>query len=147
QALLEANDLSWSDGDALIRVRAAQSRNYVVDYLRLVRTGQGSSAVTLSSGGSGGGSGGGGGGAGGGGGGGGGGSGGGSGGSQSSSQMNLKLDNSVEFWQELQDQIEKLLTTAGRTSLAVNRTAGVIQITDRPSALRRVESYLEHLRG
>jgi MSHA type pilus biogenesis protein MshL len=139
QALLEANDLSWTDDQGLIRVRAAQSRNFVVDYLRLVRSGEGSSAVTLSSGGVGtGGTTGGGGATG----------GGGSGnGSQSSSQMNLKLDNQVEFWQELQDQIEKLLNPPGKTSLAINRTAGVIQVTDRPSALRRVETYLEHLRG
>ena len=151
QALLEANDLSWTDEDGLIRVRAAQSRNYVVDYLRLVRIGQGSSVVTLSSGGlstgGGGGGGAGGGGGGGGGGAGGGAAGGGAGGSLSSSEMNLKLENQVEFWKELQDQIEKLLTDQGRPSLAINRTAGVIQITDRPSALRRVESYLEQLRG
>jgi MSHA biogenesis protein MshL len=152
QALLEANDLSWSDEDGLIRVRAAQSRNYVVDYIRLVRSGQGSSAVTLSSGrfehgrrrwtkrrrrrrwrwrwGGGGGSG-----------------GGGQGGSISSSDMNLKLVNQVEFWQELQEQIEKIVTPTGKQTLAINRTAGVIQITDRPSALRRVDSYLDQLRS
>jgi len=27
-------------------------------------------------------------------------------------------------------------------SLAINKTAGIIQITDRPSALKRVQSYL-----
>ena len=49
QAMLEANDLVWSEDGGLIRVRAVESRNFVVDYLRLIRTGQGSSAVTLSS--------------------------------------------------------------------------------------------------
>src|SRR6266571_2349356 len=49
QAMLEANDLTWSEEQGLIRVRTVQSRNFVVDYLRLVRSGDGSSTVQLSS--------------------------------------------------------------------------------------------------
>src|SRR5204862_356081 len=83
QALLEAHDLGWTEEGGLIRVRTTSTRNFVIDYLRMTREGQGSSLVTLSSssttgGGSGGGTGGGTGG--GGGGGGGGGAGGGAGG-------------------------------------------------------------------
>src|SRR2546422_33979 len=36
QAMLEANDLTWSEDGGLIRVRAVESRNFVVDYLRLI---------------------------------------------------------------------------------------------------------------
>jgi MSHA type pilus biogenesis protein MshL len=158
QAMLEANDLSWTEEDGLIRVRTVQSRDFTVDYLRLVRNGQGSSAVTLSSssitsgGGSGGGSQGGGGQGGGGGAGGGGGGAGGGGaaggvGGQTGSQMNLKLDNAVEFWKELEEQLAKLLTARGKDTIAINRTAGIIQVTDRPSALKRVEDYLKQLSG
>ena len=155
RAFLEANDLSWSEERGLIRVRTVQSRNFVVDYLRLIRNGTGSSAITLSSSGiqTGGGSGGGGstgdGGSGGGvGGGGGGGAGGGGGiGGQTSSQMNLKLENDVKFWEELEVQIGKLITERGRPALAINKTAGLIQVTDRPSALKRVEDYLNQLTG
>jgi MSHA type pilus biogenesis protein MshL len=152
QALLEAHDVSWTEEDGLIRVRTAQTRRYVIDYLRLTRTGKGSSAVTLSSAssGAGGGASGGGGGASGGGGGGGGGSAGGGGGGAggagaSGSQMNLDLDNPVEFWKELQEQLEKLVTPSGRESLAINRTAGLIQVTDRPSALKRIEEFLAQM--
>jgi MSHA type pilus biogenesis protein MshL len=146
QALLEANDLSWTEDDGLIRVRTTQSRNFVVDYLRLIRSGQGSSSVTLSSGGySGGGNSSGGGGGGGGGGGAGGGGSGGGGGGNTSSQMALKLDNQVEFWKELSDQLERMLSLKGKESLAINRTAGIIQVVDRPSALRRVHEYLAQL--
>jgi len=152
QAMLEANDLTWSEEQGLIRVRAVESRNFVVDYLRLIRTGQGTSAVTLSSSGlsSSGGQGGGGQGGGGsvgGGGGSGGSSGGGGVGGQTGSQMNLKLDNAVEFWKELEEQIGKMLTARGKEGLAINKTAGLVQVTDRPSALKRVEDYLKQLTG
>ena len=162
QAMLEANDLTWTEEQGLIRVRTVESHNFVVDYLRLIRTGQGSSAVTLSSSGltSGGGQGGGQGGGGGTGGGGGGGLGGGGGaqgggaggagggvGGQTGSQMNLKLENAVEFWKELEEQVGKLLTERGKAGLAINKTAGLIQVTDRPSALKRVEDYLKQLTG
>ncbi len=62
QALLEAHDLAWTEEGGLIRVRATQTRNFVIDYLRMTREGQGSSLVTLSWGGRRGGGGGGGGG-------------------------------------------------------------------------------------
>jgi hypothetical protein len=39
QALLEAHDFSWSTEDGLIRVRARESQEYWIDYLRLSRKG------------------------------------------------------------------------------------------------------------
>jgi MSHA type pilus biogenesis protein MshL len=153
QALLEAHDFTWTMEDGLIRVRTTETRTFVVDYLRLTREGRGMSLVTLSSSsssGSGGGSGGGGGGLGGGGGGfggGGGGTGGGSGGSGSTSgsSMNLTLENPIEFWKELETQLQNLLSASGKERIAVNQTAGLIQITDHPSALKKVEAYLSRL--
>lgn len=133
QALLEAHDFSWSTEDGLIRVRAKESREFWIDYLRLTRKGMGSSSATLASGMSGGG-------------GGGGGSGGGGGGGGGSS-VNLTADNTVNFWLELRDELNKMLTPAGRDSIAINMTAGIVQITDRPSALKRVTRYLESLSG
>jgi MSHA biogenesis protein MshL len=151
QALLEAHDFTWKMEDGLIRVRATETRTFVVDYLRLKREGQGMSLVTLSSsssGGSGGRGGGGGGMSGGGGMGGGGGMSGGGGGmsgSMSGSLMNLKLENPVEFWKELEEQLQKLLTAKGKDLIAVNQTAGLIQVTDHPSALKKVEDFLTRL--
>src|SRR5262245_44520542 len=47
--LLEAHDFNWTDEDGLIRVRAMETRQFAVDYLRLTRSGKGASSVTLSS--------------------------------------------------------------------------------------------------
>ena len=153
QALLEGHDLAWSDDGELIRVRSIETRMYSIDYLRLNRKGMSTSSATLSSsstGGAGGQSGGGGGASGGGGGGaGGGGAGGagGAGGTVGGSSINLTQDNPVDFWKEMKEEIAQLLTPAGKASLAINMTAGVINITDRPSALKRVENYLGQVSG
>src|SRR5690606_33044564 len=56
-------------------------------------------------------------------------------------------DNSINFWNELKEELSRLLTPEGVNSMAINMTAGVIQITDRPSALKRVTRYLERLSG
>ncbi|MCP5523371.1 MAG: secretin N-terminal domain-containing protein [Verrucomicrobiales bacterium] len=145
RALLEANDFSWEEDGGLIRVKANRTETFKVDYLRLSRTGQGQNSASLSAGGSGGGRGGSSGGGGGGGGGASGGSGGGGGGAQGGSTINLTADNPVDFWKELQEEVGKLLTAKGKETMAVNMTAGMIQITDRPSALRRVARYLSDM--
>ncbi len=136
RALLEAGDCSWEEDHGLIRVRNTQTRTFVVNYLRLKRSGSGSSSATLSSSSSGGGGGGGGGG-------GSGGSGGGGGGGNSTSSMNLTADNPTDFWTELKAELGILLTEAGAKSMAINKTAGIISITDRPSVLKKVEHYLQ----
>jgi MSHA type pilus biogenesis protein MshL len=158
RALLEASDCTWEESGGLIRVHSTETRIFPVDYLRLSRKGFGTSSATLGSGNFGGGAGGGGmsgggmgGGIGGGGGGGSGGGGGGSGGGNQtvgssfgsgSSSVNLIADNLVDFWKEITEEIGAMLTPAGKTAMSINKTAGIIQITDRPSALKRVERYL-----
>ena len=156
-ALLEAHDVAWTEEGGLIRVHNTQTRMYQIDYLRLSRKGTGKSNATLGSGATGGGQGGGGGGQGGGGGGGQGGGGGGQGGGQGgggqsgggtsfgsgSSSVNLTAEDTIDFWKELTDEIGFMLTPAGKTSLSINKTAGIVQITDRPSAIKRVEHYLD----
>ena len=127
QALLEAYDYSWSDEDGLIRIRATQTRMFQVDYLRLDRKGMGQSSATLTSANSTGSSGGG---------------GGGGGGTQGGSTINVTQENPIAFWTELREEIAMLLTQAGKENLAINETAGLVQVTDRPSALKRVEAYL-----
>ncbi|MCC7375593.1 MAG: secretin N-terminal domain-containing protein [Verrucomicrobiales bacterium] len=131
QSLLEAHDYVWENEDGLIRVRAKETREFWIDYLRLSRKGMGSSSATLASGMSSGGGGG----------------GGGGGGASGGSAISLTADNQVNFWVELKEEIAKLLTQDGKDSLAVNMTAGILQITDRPSALKRVRRYLDSLSG
>ena len=139
QALLEAADCVWYEKNHLIRVRNNETRLFTVDYLRLSRKNSVHSSANLNSGASSGGGGGGGGGVGGGGGGGG--AGGGStttGGGGSS--VNLNAENPVDFWTDLSAEIATMVTSQGKVT--INKTAGLIQITDRPSALKRVEGYL-----
>ncbi len=133
RALLEASDCSWSSEGDLIRIRNTETQTFTVDYLRLIRKGVGRSSATLSSatfaGGSGGGSSGGG-------------TSGGGGGSAGSSSIDLSADNSIPFWSDLKEELDIMLTEKGRSALAINKTAGLIQVTDRPSALKRVQNYL-----
>ena len=60
-----------------------------------------------------------------------------------SSSINLTADNPIDFWKELKTELEALLTEQGKQSLAMNMTAGLVQVTDRPSALKQVEDYLK----
>ena len=148
RALLEAADCSWQEEEGLIRVRNFETRMFSVDYLRLTRSGLGMSSAQLGSGGSSGGGGGGGMGGGGGGmgGGGSGGSGGGSSGgnilSYGNSSVTIQGQNNIPLWIELKDELKILLTEQGKNSLAVNMTAGLVQVSDRPSALKKVQEYL-----
>jgi MSHA type pilus biogenesis protein MshL len=59
--------------------------------------------------------------------------------------MNLKLENPVEFWKELQEQLGKIVTPSGKERLAIDQTSGIIQVTDRPSAIKKVASFLDEL--
>ncbi len=141
RALLEDGDCLWKEDGGLIRVRNTETKTFNVDYLRLSRTSVGQSSATLASGSTGGG-----GGSSGGGGGGGGNSGSSGGGSSSSisgaSSVNMTASNPVDFWKELKEELGALLTEKGRAGLAINMTAGLVQVTDRPSALKRVQDYL-----
>jgi hypothetical protein len=71
--------------------------------------------------------------------------GGGSGGG-SGSTVTLTADSTIDFWTELKEELAMMLTEKGKASLAINSTAGILQVTDRPSALARVGAYLDNLR-
>jgi MSHA type pilus biogenesis protein MshL len=152
RALLEAGDCVWTEEDGLIRVRNMETRIFAVDYLRLSRKSSGQSSATLNSatsGGSGGGSGGGsssggggGGGSGGGGGmGGGGGSGGSGGGGSGGSSINLGAENTIDFWMDLEKEVKEILGPA-KGNVTANKTASILEVTARPSALKRIDRYL-----
>ena len=146
QALLEAADCVWYEKNNLIRVRNTETRIFNVDYLRLSRKNSVHNSADLNDGASGGG---------GSGGGGSGSSGGGSSGSSGSSggssggtsvsggggsSVSLSAENPVDFWADLEKEVLTMLTPQGKST--VNKTAGLIQVTDRPSALKRLERYL-----
>jgi MSHA type pilus biogenesis protein MshL len=56
--------------------------------------------------------------------------------------VNLTADNPIDFWKELKEELGFILTERGKASLSINMTAGIVQVTDRPSALKRTENYL-----
>jgi MSHA type pilus biogenesis protein MshL len=141
RALLDASDCSWREENGLIRVRNYETRTFTVDYLRLSRKGVGQSSAMLASGTSGqsGQIGGGGGGVG---------QGTGAPGvagssGAGSSSVNILADNPIDFWKELKEELAFMLTDQGKRTLAVNMTAGIVQVTDRPSALKNVEHFLK----
>lgn len=81
-ALLEANGLSWEWDGALLRVTRLVTRTFAVDYLRLTRAGSAQSTTNTSS----------------------------SGGSQDSARVGVTRNDSINFWQELESQLDDILT-------------------------------------
>jgi len=69
----------------------------------------------------------------------------GGGGSIGGSAINLTADNAVDFWKEIKEELAKVLTAKGKETLAINMTAGIIQVTDRPSALKRMQTYIDQI--
>jgi len=57
--------------------------------------------------------------------------------------MTLKADNQIDFWKELEEQLKGLLSEVGK--IAINKTAGVIQVTDRPPAVKGVARFINEL--
>lgn len=133
-AMLSSLGLHWEKKENLIEVKRWHTRTFTIDYLRLIRSGQGTSSANVSSsvasGSSGGQSGG---------------SGGGGGGGQNSEDgtFELKQSDSVEFWDELTEQLVSMVSEDGR--IAINRMSGTIQITDSVNRVKQMENYLGNI--
>jgi MSHA biogenesis protein MshL len=130
-ALLEANGYYFTREGRLLRVRNRETRLFHVDYIQGTRSGQGSSAVQISSGGSS--SGGGGGGS----------SSGGSGGSSGGSEgsvMTVTNSATINFWSELGDQLKTMISPKG--SYTINSLAGTVMVTDSHQTVQTVAHYL-----
>lgn len=128
----------------LIRVKKTKTSFFSVDYIRLTRTGTGSTGATISSG-----SGGAGasvGAAGGGGAGGGGAAAGGAAGSGGSdgASMSISKTDTLRFWDELEEQLKSMLTPAGK--IAINRTVGSIMVTDQKHTVDRIGLFLREIK-
>ncbi|MEL7311132.1 MAG: secretin N-terminal domain-containing protein [Pseudomonadota bacterium] len=135
ESLLGASGYFWERRGNIVYVRSWETRVFTIDYIRLIRTGQGSSQAQVSSSAQVGGAGGAAGGLGGGGG------EGGAGGAAGS--ISIMQSDSVDFWQELEDQLQKLISEDGR--LVVNRLAGSVQVTDKHPRVKEVASFIDQL--
>ncbi len=144
ESLLGANGYFWERRGNIVYVRSWETRIFTIDYIRLVRSGQGSSMAQVSSSAQVGGAGGAAGGLGGGGaiGGGGGAVGGGADGGAAGA-ISIMQSDSVDFWVELEGQLEKLVSEDGR--LVINRLAGTVQVTDAHPRVEEIASFIEQL--
>ncbi len=128
QALLEANGYYFVREGALLRVRGRQTRLFHIDYIHATRSGQGSSAVQISSGG---------------------GSAGGAGGAASAgasagsegSTMTVTNNSTINFWGDLSEQIKSMLSETG--SVTINSLAGTVLVSDSYRTLQNVAAFLE----
>ncbi|MEM7541859.1 MAG: secretin N-terminal domain-containing protein [Pseudomonadota bacterium] len=121
-AMLASLGLYWQQEGKLVRVRARQTRTFVIDYIRLVRGGSGSALAQISSGQSGsegGGDGGGGG---------------------DNGAITIEHEDTVEFWKELEEQLETLVSESGR--LVINRMAGTVQVSDHYLRVTDIGTYI-----
>ncbi len=158
EAVLEPLGLAWEWEDGLVRVSRQETRNFTVDYLRLVRSGNGNStsSVSLSGGGGGG------------------------GGSTGNSSSSIAQNDTINFWNELEEQLERILErsdddyagrerpmettiqtdrdtnitttltqrlreSAGR--LVIDRLSGTIQVTTSRARMKNVEEFLARVKG
>jgi len=107
----------WEWDNSLIRVSRLQTKSFVIDYLRLVRAGQGSNSSNLSvkS----------------------------APGEADPSASRIQQSDNIAFWEELENQLSTLLSDQGR--LVINRLSGTIQVTDTPSRIREISTYVVSL--
>jgi MSHA type pilus biogenesis protein MshL len=118
-ALLEAHGYYWEHHHGLIQVRQFKSKTLNIDYIRLVRGGAGQNRALLNSGSSTSGS----------------------GGTQDAGQITVNQQDEIKFWEELEKQIQTLMSKDGR--LVLNRLSGTIQITDWYQRVDEIDHFLE----
>lgn len=133
-ALLEANGFYFTQEGRLIRVRNQETRLFQIDYIHVTRSGNGSNAVQITSGGSG--------------------SSGSSGGASSGgssgasggsggegSSMTVTNTATINFWGDLSDQLKTLVSSKG--SFTVNSLAGTVLIRDSHRNVDTIASFIQ----
>jgi len=136
EAILSAFGYYAEVSGGLIRVRNQRTEFFTVDYLRLIRSGNGSSSANISSasgessrgGGSRDGAS----------------SAGGGSGEGDSTSVSISKSDSVDFWSEIDTQLKELLSTTGK--IAINRVSGTIMVTDQKAHVDRIATYLKHIK-
>ena len=118
-ALLEAHGYYWENQDDLIQVKQFKTQSFNIDYIRLIRGGTGQNSAQLNSGSSGSGS----------------------GGGQSAGEITVNQQDEIKFWEELEKQIQTLLSKDGR--FVMNQLSGTIQITDWHQRVDEVALFLK----
>ncbi|MEM7611191.1 MAG: secretin N-terminal domain-containing protein [Pseudomonadota bacterium] len=127
ESMLGANGYFWERRGNIVFVKSWQTKVFTIDYIRLVRSGSGSSQAQVSSSASvdtlGGG--------------------GGSGDDSTAGSMQIQQSDKVDFWLELEEQLSVLTSEEGR--IVINRLAGTVQVTDQHRRVREIGTYIEQL--
>lgn len=121
ESLLGASGYYWERRGNIVYVKSWETRSFAIDYIRLVRSGSGNSAAQVSTSSSTEGS---------------------SDGNTSGS-MSIEQTDKVDFWTELEEQLEILVSDEGR--IVTNRLAGTVQITDHHNRVDEVAQYIEQI--
>ena len=125
-AILGSLGYYWEKDGNLINVKSWETRLFSINYIRLTRSGSGSSQAQVSSGSgsssegdSGGGS-----------------------GSQAGT-ISIEQENSVKFWDEIDEQLKNIISKKGR--LTINRMSGTVQLSDEHSRVEEMAIYVEQI--
>lgn len=120
ELILGAHRYYWHWDNGILKVSRLQTKTFVLDYLRLVRSNNASNSSTNSDetrkdamG--------------------------------APNSSTIEQSDNVAFWQELEGQLDSFVSDDGR--LVINRLSGTIQYTDIPSRITEVESFLESLQS
>jgi MSHA type pilus biogenesis protein MshL len=119
QALLDANGYYFVQDGRLLRVRNRETRVFQIDYIHVTRSGQGSNAVQISSGGSGASS---------------------TTANNEGSTMTVTNTATINFWGDLADQLKILISETG--SFTINSLSGTVMVRDRHRNIQAVAEYL-----
>ena len=134
ESLIDASGYYFVQDGPLLRVRNSETRIFQIDYIKTTRTGQGSNAVQISSGGSSSSSGGsGGGGA----------AGAGGAGGTEGSTMTLTNSSTINFWGDLADQLKTMVSANG--SYSVNALSGTVLVRDSHRRIEVIADFINHV--
>ncbi len=121
--MLGSGDYYWDVKNNIIHVRSQETRQFTVDYLRLIRKGEGASSATVNSG---------------------------EGASSESGEsggaagsVSIAHADEIHFWGELETQLKELSSPSGK--IVISRLAGTIVVSDQHAYVEDIAEYLEQI--
>ena len=120
ESILSSHGYYWERRGNIVYVRSWETRTFTIDYVRLVRKGEGSSQAKVSSSTQ-------------------------QGGSEDNTAGSVFIENKdeVDFWSELESALNTMKTEEGR--VITNRLAGTVQVSDVHKHVKDMANYIEHV--
>ena len=123
ESILSSHGYYWERRGNIVYVRSWETRTFTVDYVRLVRKGEGSSQAKVSSSSQQGGS----------------------GEDNTAGSVYIENKDEVDFWGELETALNTMTTDKGR--VITNRLAGTVQVSDVHKHVKDIATYIDHVNG